>query len=38
MEFQRRSLPTAIKPLDGEKPAPTDADIDQMLFDITSTR
>lgn len=36
MEFQRRSLPTTIKTLDGEKPAPTEAEIDQMLFDWSS--
>jgi hypothetical protein len=32
MDVQLRTFPTTIKTLDGEKPAPTEAEIDQMLF------
>lgn len=33
-DVQRRRVATTIKPLDGEKPAPTEAELDQMLFDM----
>jgi hypothetical protein len=32
MEFQRRTFPTRIKTLDGDKRTPTEAEIDQMLL------
>jgi hypothetical protein len=34
MDDVQRRTPTTIKTLDGEKAAPTEAEIDQMLFDI----
>jgi hypothetical protein len=34
MEKQRRAFPSTFKALDGKRPAPTEADIDRMLFDM----
>jgi len=34
IEMQRRAFPTRIKTLGGEKPVPTQAELNQMLFDL----
>lgn len=34
MEFQRRTFPTTIKTVDAEKPAPTQYELDTMLFEM----
>jgi hypothetical protein len=38
MEQKRSTFPTSIKTLDGERRVPTEAELDQMLFDLVKDK